>query len=339
VLRLRAIRATLFALVLGLVWPTLSEGKPQQKRAQKARKSAPTTAARSSQPASQKSTRVGKTPRVAAVSPKNGSRKHRATRIIRQDANDQVVLDWIQAVRPPQVYGPFLPPSEAFDHPPAPCQPVDVILEAHVHDENPDAPEARVAEDVQATEEAALRESRVTSLFAVARRIGSFLRPKSASPRVSPDDVDLGDLLSANLRIPVEGVDAERLRDSFLDRRGRYRKHLAIDIGAPRGTPVVATADGEIVRLRRERQGGITIYQKDTTGNYLFFYCHLKRYAPGLSVGQKVEAGDVIGYVGSTGHVIGGPHLHFSITRVPEDDDFREGLAINPYLLFLAGVP
>jgi hypothetical protein len=38
--------------------------------------------------------------------------------------------------------------------------------------------------------------------------------------------------------------------------------------------------------------------------------------------------------------VIGGPHLHFSITRLPEDDDnFREGLAINPYLLFLAGVP
>ncbi len=47
----------------------------------------------------------------------------------------------------------------------------------------------------------------------------------------------------------------------------------------------------------------------------------------------------MIAYVGRTGHVIGGAHLHFSITRLPEDDDnFKAGVAINPYLLFLAGV-
>ena len=134
-------------------------------------------------------------------------------------------------------------------------------------------------------------------------------------------------------------MDRQRLRDSFLESRGQYARHLAIDIAAPRGTPILATADGEIAKLTREARGGITIYQKDSTGRYLFFYCHLSRYARGLRVGHAVEKGDVIGYVGSTGHVTG-PHLHFSITRLPEDDDnLREGLAINPYLIFLAGVP
>jgi murein DD-endopeptidase MepM/ murein hydrolase activator NlpD len=338
--KLRGTRAALLALILGLLWTSLSEAKTSHKSAR-----------RVGQPQARKGEKHPNQPRhtlkrtgkkasgLAAAAASHRSQKRRATRIIRQDTDNQVVLDWIQAVRPPRFYGPFLPHSEAYDFPPAPCQPVDVILEAHVHDESAEAPEAQAAEAGLGTEEAASRQSRIASLVAAAKRISFFLRPKSTSARVSADDVDLGDLLSANLRIPVEGVDAERLRDSFLDRRGSYSKHLAIDIGAPRGTAVVATTDGEITRLRREKRGGITIYQKDASGKYLFFYCHLARYAAGLSVGQQVSAGDVIGYVGSTGHVIGGPHLHFSITRVPEDDDFREGLAINPYLLFLAGVP
>ena len=103
---------------------------------------------------------------------------------------------------------------------------------------------------------------------------------------------------------------------------------------------MLAAADGEIVRLRHEKRGGISLYQKDATGKYLLFYCHLTKYAAGPSSRPKVQKGDVIAYVGRTGHVIGGPHLHFSITRLPEDDDnFKAGIAINPYLLFLAAVP
>jgi peptidoglycan LD-endopeptidase LytH len=250
------------------------------------------------------------------------------------------------AVEPP-VYGPFLP-AEPYLYP----QPLEreantavataVVLEARVHEEGPAATEGQVepAEVVRAEVEvppsrnaAALRE--------VAGKISSLLRPKTPSARLKPEDVDLAELLSANLLIPVEGASVERLRDTFLASRGRYRKHLAIDIGAPRGTPVLATADGEIVKMPRERRGGRTIYLKDLSGQYLFYYAHLSKYASGIAPGVKVSRGDVIGYVGATGHVVGGSHLHFSVARVPdaEDGTQREGLAINPYLIFLAGAP
>jgi peptidoglycan LD-endopeptidase LytH len=325
-------RVALVALAVSLVWTTPGEARSKKKTERKPAVKTAAPAPRASVAAPHSGS-----PRTLRGGPvgQKGSKKRRAKRIIRQDSQNQVVLEWMQVARPREEFGPFLPPSlESFDFPPAPCPPEDAVLEAYLHDENPDAPEAQASEESFADAEE--EPSRTDRLVAVARRLTSLLRPKSASARVTAEDVDLRELLSANLRIPVEGVDAEKLRDSFLDRRDRYRNHLAIDIGAPRGTPVVATADGEVVRMQRERRGGIAIYQKDATGKYLFFYCHLQRYAKGLAVGSKVQAGETIGYVGATGHVIGGPHLHFSITRVPEDDDFREGLAVNPYLLFLA---
>ena len=143
-----------------------------------------------------------------------------------------------------------------------------------------------------------------------------------------------------NLQIPVEGVTREKLRDSFLDPRGsrrHSREHLALDIGAPRGTPVLAVADGEIARAAREKRGGNAIYLRDSSNRYLFYYCHLTRFSRGLSAGQRVKRGDVLGYVGTTGNAHGA-HLHFSVTRLPEDaPDFHRGLAVNPYLVFLFG--
>ncbi|HTR03856.1 MAG TPA: M23 family metallopeptidase [Thermoanaerobaculia bacterium] len=229
-----------------------------------------------------------------------------------------------------EVYGPFLP-AELYDYPQPECREFDAVVEAHEHEIEKDGPDDDVAEAVPPP---------VNPLTRVARTLGSLLRPKSAESTLRPEDVDLTDLLTAGVQIPVEGVDASRLKDSFLNSRGKHRQHLAIDIGAPKGTPVLAAADGEVVSLRHEKRGGISLYQKDATGRYLLFYCHLTRYAQGLKAGRKVAKGDVIAYVGRTGHVIGGPHLHFSITRLPEDDDnFKAGVAINPYLLFLAAVP
>jgi len=252
--------------------------------------------------------------------------------VIRQHPSGQVVLEQFGP-------GPYVPPTY-YNYPPSPlCEPMDVVLEARLHDaddeDEEEAPDTAIAGGPVRPAEAAPSAASFSNL---ARKIGSLLRPKSAAASVTARDVDLGELLSHEFAIPVQGVDRERLHDSFLASRGRYAKHLAIDIGAPRGTPVLATTDGEIVRIAREKRGGKTLYQKDASGRYLLFYCHLSGYPKGLEVGQEVRKGDVIGFVGSTGHVIGGPHLHFSITRVPDDgDSFRKGLAINPYLLFLGG--
>lgn len=275
--------------------------------------------------------------------------RRRGKTLIRQNPQGEVVVERIGARKVAAVV-PIPVPSplgEIQNYPPSPCDPVDVVVEAHVHEWQPSDPgtaSADLSEEGDATAEAEAPAVRRTgaraSLGRMAARVGSLFRPKSGESEVRPGDVDLTELVSADFLIPVEGVDAQRLRDSFLASRGRHAKHLAIDIGAPRGTPILATTDGEIVRTAKERRGGNTIYQKDATGQYLLFYCHLSRYAPEIAAGRKVKKGEVIGYVGSTGHVIGGPHLHFSITRMPEDDtNFRKGLAINPYLLFLAGVP
>lgn len=276
-----------------------------------------------------------KTPTHSTKKKKSATAKvpKKARHVVRQKGAGTVVAERV-AVRVPEAFGPFLP-LEEFNYPQPPCGEYDAIIEAHEHeaDEDTDSFEAEdVAESVPP--------AAVNPLTRVARTLGSWLRPKSAESILRPEDVDLSDLISNGVQIPVEGVDASRLKDSFLNSRGKHRQHLAIDIGAPKGTPVLAAADGEVVSLRREKRGGISLYQKDATGRYLLFYCHLTKYMQGMRPGAKVRKGEVLAYVGRTGHVIGGPHLHFSITRLPADDDnFKAGIAINPYLLFLATVP
>jgi murein DD-endopeptidase MepM/ murein hydrolase activator NlpD len=258
--------------------------------------------------------------------------------LIRQNNVGNVVIDRVE-VAGMNLYGPTLP-AEPYNYPQPLCEPVDTAVEVTLHDGDAGDAEPRDIPVAGASPKTSAEGSgsSLSRIAGIARKVGSFFSPKSALARVRPEDVDLDILISGGLLIPVEGVDIEKLRDSFLSQR-KYTKHLAIDIGAPRGTPVLATTDGEIVRVSREQRGGKSLYQKDATGKYLLFYCHLSGYAQDSKPGRHVHKGDVIGYVGSTGHVIGGPHLHFSITRLPEDSgNFKAGLAINPYLLFLAGV-
>jgi murein DD-endopeptidase MepM/ murein hydrolase activator NlpD len=143
----------------------------------------------------------------------------------------------------------------------------------------------------------------------------------------------------SGLAIPVAGVKREALADTFAQARaGGSRPHDAIDIMAPHGTPVVAAAPGTVEKLFFSNGGGgISAYVRSPDGQWTYYYAHLQDYAPGLREGQKVERGDPIGRVGSTGNANpAGPHLHFAIHHMAQGEKWYQGTAINPYPL-LAG--
>ena len=138
-------------------------------------------------------------------------------------------------------------------------------------------------------------------------------------------------LRSRDLEIPVQGVDADDLRDTFADGRGS-RVHEAIDIMAPRRTPVRAADDGRVEKLFTSKAGGLTIYQFDPSGTFCYYYAHLDSYAEGVREGIQVRRGDVIGYVGATGNASpNAPHLHFAIFRLTPERQWWKGEPINPY--------
>src|SRR5436190_16950113 len=133
------------------------------------------------------------------------------------------------------------------------------------------------------------------------------------------------------LVFPLPSYDRSKLRDNFEEGRGK-RKHEALDIMAPRGTPVLAVDDGHVAKLFTSAAGGLTIYQFDPSGEYAYYYAHLDHYAKGLAEGQKLKRGDVIGYVGSTGNApANAPHLHFGIAELGPERQWWKGKAINPY--------
>lgn len=163
---------------------------------------------------------------------------------------------------------------------------------------------------------------------------GLVVRKKDSKPASIPEE-ELAALFATDFPLPIEAFPKEKLRDTFNASRGRHRKHHAIDLGAPKGTPIVAVSDGTIERLGRDRRGGIVIYLRDATGRFVYYYAHLSRYVPGLKVGEKVARGQKIGEVGSTGRS-SGPHLHFSIFRDVDSPSPWKGLVVNPYLVFSA---
>ena len=137
------------------------------------------------------------------------------------------------------------------------------------------------------------------------------------------------------LHIPVPGVSALEMRDSYEDPRGPDRVHAAIDIMAPTGTPVLAVDAGVIVKLFDSKPGGLTIYQFNPAGELAYYYAHLDRYADALQEGDRVEPGQLIGYVGASGNADPtAPHLHFAIFRLGPEKRWWEGTPLNPYPLF-----
>jgi len=145
------------------------------------------------------------------------------------------------------------------------------------------------------------------------------------------DSAPVAELKNRNLDVPVRGVQRSALSDTYKDIRGLGR-HEAIDILAPRNTPVVAVEDGTIAKLFESKAGGTTIYQFDPTNTFSYYYAHLERYASGLVEGAHVRRGDVIGYVGTSGNAPKDtPHLHFAIAKLDDNKKWWGGTPINPY--------
>jgi murein DD-endopeptidase MepM/ murein hydrolase activator NlpD len=154
--------------------------------------------------------------------------------------------------------------------------------------------------------------------------------PVSATPTIGADLP--AELRQRHLTLPVQGLEAGDLRDTFDEMRGGSRRHEALDILAPRDTPVLAVENGTVAKLFLSDAGGMTIYQFDPTGMYAYYYAHLERYADGLKDGDRVQRGQVIGYVGTSGNAPRDtPHLHFAIFRLTDEKRWWQGTAIDPY--------
>src|ERR1700684_506748 len=133
------------------------------------------------------------------------------------------------------------------------------------------------------------------------------------------------------VRSSIRGLALADLRDMFQEVHNGH-PHEAIDILEPRGTPVKAGVSGTVRKLFLSKPGGNTIYQFDEMGVYCYYYAHLNGYAEGLREGMRVESGDVIGCVGSTGNADpGAPHLHFAIFELGAEKQWWKGKAVDPY--------
>jgi peptidoglycan LD-endopeptidase LytH len=139
---------------------------------------------------------------------------------------------------------------------------------------------------------------------------------------------------TSRLLIPVRGVVAASLVDTYEDARGQGRRHDAIDIMAPRGTPVLAAADGVVMKLFQSDLGGTTLYQLASDGRTIYYYAHLDRYAARVAEGRMLRQGEVLGYVGNTGSAgPGNYHLHFEVSTTEDPARYWGGVPQNPYPL------
>jgi murein DD-endopeptidase MepM/ murein hydrolase activator NlpD len=161
--------------------------------------------------------------------------------------------------------------------------------------------------------------------------VGPADTPPAAPTIAAVAGADMDVLRQKDLRIPIDDVAPAALQPSFDQPRGSGR-HEAIDILAPRHTPVRAVDDGVVAKLFTSARGGITVYQFDPTGRFCYYYAHLDRYAEGLQEQQRLRRGDLVGYVGTTGNAPPDtPHLHFAIFRLTDAGRWWEGAPIDPF--------
>lgn len=132
----------------------------------------------------------------------------------------------------------------------------------------------------------------------------------------------------AALCSPLATPRSPKFINSWGNPRSDGRRHEGIDILAPKDTPVLSTTHGIVTQVGTNRLGGQLVWILGP-GLERHYYAHLNQYAD-LREGDRVEAGDVIGYAGNSGNARGGPvHLHYGI--------YAHGGAQNPYPRLVAG--
>jgi|CXWL01.1.fsa_nt_gi murein DD-endopeptidase MepM/ murein hydrolase activator NlpD len=118
------------------------------------------------------------------------------------------------------------------------------------------------------------------------------------------------------MTMPVEGVDVGRISSTFGAPRSGGRRHKGADIFAPQGTPVVSATRGVCQRIGWDSLGGKVVWVVGE-GPAAYYYAHLDDWAPDLEVGDRIDSGQLLGYVGNTGNAhTTPPHLHFGIYRL-----------------------
>jgi peptidoglycan LD-endopeptidase LytH len=174
------------------------------------------------------------------------------------------------------------------------------------------------------------------------------LAPESRIPGVAPApggdrivaaaaerDPSLDLLREHGLLVPVRGILASQIPDTYDAPRDGARVHNAQDILAKRGTPVLAADDGTILHIGTNALGGNVVWTTDPSRRFAFYYAHLDRWAKGLHDGQTVSRGDVLGYVGTTGNAPKDtPHLHFQVVRIVSGKRYSDGPPVNPLPFF-----
>jgi uncharacterized membrane protein len=157
----------------------------------------------------------------------------------------------------------------------------------------------------------------------------------SGTETVTADDLAL---LAREIAMPLDGVNPGTLHSNFDERRGGgTRQHQALDIMAPRRTPVRSAAAGRVLKLFTSVAGGLMVYTADSTERFILMYAHLDGYAPGLRDGAPLARGQVIGYVGSTGNASpNAPHLHFAVARSADVKRWSKGQPIDPLPVLIA---
>jgi len=164
--------------------------------------------------------------------------------------------------------------------------------------------------------------------------------PAGQAPRTqaAPAKPAVASAGGSGLIIPVQGVPATALSDDWGEPRGDGdRVHHAIDILAPKGTPVLAAASGTVEKQFESDLGGHTLYVRTSDGGTVHYYAHLDTI--GVAEGAAVRQGQPIATVGDSGSAAGGPpHLHFEVKQMAPGEGWWQGTNVDPYPL-LAGKP